>query len=76
MPPSDHLHPPGKILYVYSQDNQKYDTMEESAPSLFFDIILSSTMFTDHMPDLYESSLLNVVERLEKEAGVTNGKHK
>jgi hypothetical protein len=42
--------------------------MEESAPSLFFDIVISTTMLTDHMPDLYETSLLNVLEKMKTDS--------
>lgn len=44
--------------------------MEVSSPSLFKDIIISSSMFTDHMPDLYEISLQNVLDKLVE--GETN----
>jgi hypothetical protein len=75
--PSDRLHPPGKIIYVYSDQpekkkNAKYTIMEESSPSLFFDIVLSNTMFTDHMPDLYETSLQNCLDKLQEEAKKSN----
>jgi len=71
--PSERLHPPGKIIYVYSDSIEKkkkesrYDLMEESAPSLFFDIVLSNCMITDHMPDLYETSIKNCLDRLQTE---------
>lgn len=61
---SDRLHPPGLIYYVYGEPGGKYDRIEETAPSLFHDLILSGTMFLDHFPDLYEDSLKLCLDRV------------
>jgi len=69
------LHPPGQIFHLYSQTKgligvtAKYDTLEQSDPSLFFDIILSASMFSDHMPDQYEKALKDTLDRLKNEQG-------
>lgn len=34
-----------------------YDAMEESSATMFSDLVMSDSMFTDHMPDLYEEAL-------------------
>ncbi len=54
----------------------KYDTMEFSSPSLFKDIIISASMYTDHMPDLYEMSLQNVLDKLLLQADEGEGEGK
>jgi len=56
------LYPPGKVYHIFGK--VKYDRMEESHPSLFGDIVISSNMFLDHMPDVYEDSLGYVVDSL------------
>eukprot|EP01119_Soliformovum_irregulare_P019635 TRINITY_DN6267_c0_g1_i2.p1 TRINITY_DN6267_c0_g1~~TRINITY_DN6267_c0_g1_i2.p1 ORF type:complete len:451 (+),score=131.58 TRINITY_DN6267_c0_g1_i2:692-2044(+) len=51
---TDRLHPPGVIYHIYNTaelgQKARYDEMEESGPSLFSQILITSTMFTDHMP--------------------------
>ncbi|ELR14039.1 lipase [Acanthamoeba castellanii str. Neff] len=46
---------------------QKRYAIEESAPSLFSEIIVSGKMFSDHFPDVYENVLKALVDELEEE---------
>jgi len=69
---SPRLYPAGIVYHLFNSENKrglltKYDVMEESDPSLFGDIIISSTMFVDHMPDAYESALENLLDNLTQE---------
>jgi hypothetical protein len=62
------LYPPGTVYFIHAERKRgKYDIMEQSAPSLFSEIIISICMFADHLPDVYENSLINILERLKKE---------
>jgi len=38
--------------------------VEQSAPSLYKEILVSPTMITDHFPDWYEKALTNVLDDL------------
>jgi hypothetical protein len=65
--PSERLYPPGTVYHILASTptlGSKYDVLEESAPSLFYDIILSNKMFLDHFPDVYEASLNNLHTKL------------
>mmetsp|Transcript_12466 Transcript_12466/g.17271 ORF Transcript_12466/g.17271 Transcript_12466/m.17271 type:complete len:540 (-) Transcript_12466:43-1662(-) len=66
---SERLYPPGTCYHIYRSSNawgSKYDMMETSSPSMFSDIIISNTMFTDHMPDLYERAIKRTLDRIVK----------
>eukprot|EP01090_Pellita_catalonica_P017196 TRINITY_DN5131_c0_g1_i1.p1 TRINITY_DN5131_c0_g1~~TRINITY_DN5131_c0_g1_i1.p1 ORF type:complete len:512 (+),score=111.68 TRINITY_DN5131_c0_g1_i1:29-1537(+) len=58
---SEKLWVPGKVIHLYSNFGE-YEA-EESSPSLFGEIVISTRMFLDHMPDLYEAVLLEVLEK-------------
>jgi hypothetical protein len=45
---------------------QRRYAIEESAPSLFSEIIVSNNMLSDHFPDVYENVLKALVEELEE----------
>jgi Lipase (class 3) len=45
----------------------EYDGIEESSPALFPDIVLSPSMLTDHMPDLYQEALEIALRRMVEE---------
>jgi len=69
---SPRLYPAGLVYHIFNSENKrglstKYDVIEESDPSLFGDIIVSTTMFVDHMPDAYESSLESLIISLEQQ---------
>jgi len=73
--PEPRLYPPGRTFLIFNPDNKKglatkYNAMEESDPSLFGDIIISSSMFTDHMPDAYETALETILETVKKNEGI------
>jgi len=71
---TERLHPPGKIYHIWGQSRSHpklYDRCEESAPSLFTNIILSPTAYSDHMPDVYEDCMALVLKRLKEEASGT-----
>jgi len=55
--PHEKLHPPGRIIYLYSQNNDKDFFAEESHGHHFDEIPLSSTTLTDHWPGVYETLL-------------------
>ena len=56
-----HLYPPGKIVHIY-KDEQNAIQAELSHYSKFGHIIISSTMFTDHMPHIYEKALKKLAD--------------
>jgi len=67
------LYPVGSVYHIFNSENKrgltaKYDVIEESDPSLFGDIIISPTMFIDHMPDAYESALESLKTGLEQQS--------
>jgi len=65
---SHRLYPPGTIYHIHpSIPGGKYDIMEESDPSLFHTIVISSTMFSDHMPNLYEMALEDTWKKILKD---------
>jgi hypothetical protein len=49
------------------KSGQKRYAIEESAPSLFSEIIVSGRMFSDHFPDVYENVLKALIDELEEE---------
>ena len=52
----EHLYPPGKLYHIYRDENNELKG-ELSHYSKFGHIIISGTMFTDHMPHTYEKML-------------------
>lgn len=62
---TDRLYPPGNIYHVFSKGGKFYNTVEQSAPSLFKDIVISSSMLMDHLPDVYEDALICALQTLE-----------
>jgi len=62
---TERLYPPGKVYHIYNADGQYYNTMEESNPSLFGDIMVTSSMLVDHLPNAYEDCLYRVHQTLE-----------
>lgn len=71
---TERLHLPGKIYHIWGESHSQpklYDRVEESAPSLFTNIILSPTAYSDHMPDVYEDCIALVLKRLKEEANGT-----
>jgi hypothetical protein len=59
--PSEALYPPGSIYHLCPHQPRQYpyQSLEESHPSLFGSIVISNTMLTDHLPDVYEECLQN-----------------
>jgi len=72
---SPRLYPAGTVYHIFNSENKnglnvKYNKIEESDPSLFGDIVISHSMFMDHMPDAYENALLNLVENEQQQEAV------
>ncbi|GAM22545.1 hypothetical protein SAMD00019534_057200 [Acytostelium subglobosum LB1] len=57
--------PPGDIYRIYKMEQRdKHHVMERSNPALFGEIIISSTLLTDHFPDNYENALSSCLQML------------
>eukprot|EP01116_Phalansterium_solitarium_P023740 TRINITY_DN8471_c0_g1_i1.p1 TRINITY_DN8471_c0_g1~~TRINITY_DN8471_c0_g1_i1.p1 ORF type:complete len:550 (+),score=46.18 TRINITY_DN8471_c0_g1_i1:118-1767(+) len=71
---SDKLYPPGQCFHLSPSDPTRcecaYDYVELSNPSLFSDIVVSTSMLLDHMPNVYEDSLKMSVDRARKAAAI------
>jgi hypothetical protein len=67
------LVPPGRIYHMYKDLETKRTIMEESEHDLFKEIIVSRTMYTDHLPLVYEDAFKQVQEGLAKGLGVIVG---
>jgi len=63
--PSNKLWIAGKVYHIYKNEDATYE-IEESAPSLFSELKISSRMFLDHMPDHYENVLADLLKKTWK----------
>jgi len=59
---AEKLWAPGLVYHIYLNAHNRNYTVEESSPSLFGQVIISSRMFLDHMPDLYEAALKELLD--------------
>jgi hypothetical protein len=55
---------PGQVYFIYRKGKHRH--IEASSPSLFADIILSPTIFVDHMPYEYEENFPRVLDHLDE----------
>jgi Ran GTPase-activating protein (RanGAP) involved in mRNA processing and transport len=60
---NEKLVPPGKVFHMYKKTpKSKLLVMEESDKNFFTEIIISNSMYLDHMPTAYESAFKSVLE--------------
>ena len=56
------LVPPGRVIHMYKENGKKELLVEESDHDLFTEIVVSNTMYTDHMPLKYEAAFVNLLQ--------------